>query len=56
MARFSAATVKSHLAAEVESFKYPLREHCSVPYDAGAYAVTSTMILFRKAKLVAQLS
>jgi hypothetical protein len=39
----------------VESFRYPLDEHCSVPLSE-AYAVTSTMILFKYASANLQLA
>ena len=47
IARLRAATVISHLLADVESFRRPSLSHWIVPKDAVAYAVTSVTILFR---------
>jgi len=48
------AAVTSHLAEDVESFRKPVPEHCSVPKSDPAYAVTSTMIWFKYLSAVLQ--
>ena len=54
IARFSVAAVTSHLLLDVESFRNPESSHCSVPNELVAYAVTSTIIVFRYASAATQ--
>ena len=56
IARFSvaAAAVTSHLLLDVASFRNPQEEHCSDPNELVAYAVISTIIVFRYASAATQ--
>lgn len=54
IARFSVAAVTSHLLLDVASFRNPPEEHCSDPNELVAYAVISTIIVFRYASAATQ--